>query len=131
MLGEFEAQPNEEQLRMIEQFMGIMNDNPFAPPALDEIRQPLQVNEAEFNEIVNYLINGGQLLKINQEIYFTSQAIERGKEILNNYFAGEKELSLAIARDLLNTTRKYALPLIEYYDKIRFTRRIGDIRVKA
>jgi len=131
MLGEFEAQPNEEQLRAIKQFMGIMNDNPFGPPALDEIRQQLQVNEAEFNEIVNYLINGGQLLKINQEIYFTSQAIERGKEILNNYFAGEKELSLATARDLLNTTRKYALPLIEYYDKIRFTRRAGDIRVKS
>ncbi|MEQ8173869.1 MAG: selenocysteine-specific translation elongation factor [Syntrophomonadaceae bacterium] len=131
MLGGFEAQPNEGQMGVIEQFMGIMNKNSFAPPALDEIKQQLQINEAEFNEIVNYLLNGGQLLKINQDIYFTPQAIEHGKEILSDYFAGEKELSLATARDLLNTTRKYALPLIEYYDKIRFTRRVGDIRIKS
>ena len=53
-----------------------------------------------------------------------------GKKIIAAYFAQEKELSLATARDILKTTRKYALPLIEYYDRIRFTRRVGDMRVK-
>ena len=131
MLGHFEAQPDEGQLRTINQLVMIMNKNPFAPPTLVEIRQQLQTTDTEFNEILNYLLNSGQLLKINQEIYFTPQAIEQGKEILSEYFAGEKELSLATARDLFQTTRKYALPLIEYYDKMRFTRRVGDIRVKV
>ncbi|HBK54634.1 MAG TPA: hypothetical protein DDZ44_11920, partial [Syntrophomonas wolfei] len=53
------------------------------------------------------------------------------KKILEEHFGREKELSLATARDLFNTSRRYTLPLLEHYDKTRFTRRIGDIRVKA
>lgn len=131
MLGDHEAHPTGVQAQAIEQLMSIMNKNPFVPPALEEIRHLLQLSEADFNEIVGYLLNDGQLLKINQDIIITSQAIERGKEILSDYFIREKELTLATARDLLDTTRKYALPLIEYYDRIRFTRRVGDVRVKS
>lgn len=61
---------------------------------------------------------------------FSMEAVEEGQKLLNDYFAQEKELTLADFRDLLNTTRKYALPLLEYYDRIRFTRRVGDVRVK-
>ena len=52
-------------------------------------------------------------------------------EALLRYFEDHKELSLAEARDLFATSRKYMLPLLEYYDRIRFTRRIGEKRVKA
>ena len=71
------------------------------------------------------------LVKVTQEIYFARQAIEEGRKLLNDYFDREKELSLATARDIFNTTRKYALPLVEYYDRIRFTHRVGDTRVRV
>ena len=86
--------------------------------------------EQDFGEILAYMVDAGMLVKINQDTVFSNRAIEEGKRRLSAYFEQEKELSLATARDILNTTRKYALPLIEYYDRIRFTRRIGDIRVK-
>ncbi len=76
------------------------------------------------------MIEVGLLVKINQDTVFSSHAIEEGKKKLTDYFEQEKELSLATARDILKTTRKYALPLVEYYDRIRFTRRVGDMRVK-
>ena len=50
--------------------------------------------------------------------------------MLEAHLAAEKELTLATMRDILITSRKYALPLIEYYDRMHFTRRVGDIRVK-
>ena len=77
-----------------------------------------------------YLLNEGRLVKISTDIYFSRQAIEEGKTRMDEYFREEKEMSLATARDLFDTSRKYALPLVEYYDKIRFTRRVGDMRVK-
>jgi len=71
------------------------------------------------------------LIKVTQDMYFSTAGIEEGKKRLTEYFDRERELTLATMRDILNTSRKYALPLIEYYDRIRFTRRIGDIRVKG
>jgi len=76
------------------------------------------------------LIEQDLVVKISEGLYFTRTAIEQGRQVLNEHFDREKELTLATARDILNTSRKYALPLIEYYDRIRFTRRVGDVRVR-
>ncbi len=107
------------------------HENEFAPPAWDEIEALKTLPENELNEIISYLIEAGELIKINENIYFSATAIVKGKELLTEYFSREKELTLATARDIFNTSRKYALPLIEYYDRIRFTRRVGDMRIKA
>jgi selenocysteine-specific elongation factor len=108
-----------------------MLDKLFTPPSIEEIGQMLeQTSDAELNEMIAYLTDKGELVRINENMYFSSEALEKGKEIMEDYFSREKELPLATARDLLNTSRKYALPLVEYYDKIRFTRRVGDLRVR-
>ncbi|QGU00630.1 Selenocysteine-specific translation elongation factor [Candidatus Syntrophocurvum alkaliphilum] len=130
MLKNFIPQPNEKEQKIINQIYKRMNDNLFTPPSIEKVREILNIKEQDFNEMLNYLIDQGQLLKIAEGMYFTKEAIEKGKEILKNHFEKENELTLAQARDLLNTSRKYALPLIEYYDRIRFTRRVGDVRVK-
>lgn len=94
------------------------------------LKQTSGVDGARFAEIIAYLVEKKTLIKIAQDMYFLQDAIEEGKSRVDSYFNREKELSLAEFRDLLDTTRKYALPLIEYYDKIRFTHRVGDIRIK-
>jgi selenocysteine-specific elongation factor len=111
--------------------LDVFNRQLFNPPSLEDIKTHLAVNDAIMTEAISYLINQGHLIKVDGENYFSSAAIEEGKTILEEYFREEQELSLATARDLLKTSRKYTLPLVEYYDKIRFTRRIGDMRIKA
>jgi len=125
-----QPKPGAQELRIMEQIMAAMEKDLFSPPALNEIKAALQVDDSNFNELTAYLLESGQLVKINQEMVFSAQAIQAGKQILQEYFVNNKELTLAAARDLFNTSRKYALPLIEYYDRIRFTKRVGDIRVK-
>lgn len=125
-----EIEPNEKQKEVINKLIAKLEEDVFAPPALTEINEGLNINDEELMEIIAYLISDGNIVKVNQDMFFTSKALEAGKQILNEYFNQEKELSLATARDIFNTTRKYALPLIEYYDKIRVTRRVGDVRVK-
>ncbi len=123
--------PGEEERRVIDYMLDVFNRQLFNPPSLEEIKTHLAANDAMIAEAINYLINQGHLIKVDGENYFSSAAIEEGKTILEEYFREEQELSLATARDLLKTSRKYTLPLVEYYDKIRFTRRIGDMRIKG
>lgn len=130
-LPEHIPSPGEEDLRAIKIIEQEMEQNLFAPPSMEIIRQSVQVDEAGFSEIIAYLLEKKTLVKVSQDMFFLQDAIEEGKNRLDSYFAGEKELSLAAFRDMLDTTRKYALPLIEYYDKIRFTHRVGDARVKT
>lgn len=123
--------PDPKQEEAIKQVLKCMNSDLFAPPSAEEIRQKVAMDEGEWGEIWGYLLEKGLLVRITQEMYFSAQALDEAKKRLNQFFDREKELSLATARDIFNTSRKYALPLIEYFDRMRYTRRIGDVRVKA
>ncbi|NLB52645.1 MAG: selenocysteine-specific translation factor, partial [Syntrophomonadaceae bacterium] len=123
--------PGKKEERAINYTIDILNQQLFNPPSIEEIQNDLNINNADMAEVLNYMVNKGQIIKLEGDIYFSKIAIEEGKRILEEYFKENKELSLATARDLLKTSRKYALPLVEYYDRIRFTRRIGDMRIKA
>lgn len=129
-LVEHKPEPDKNQQAVIDNIMKKLEAELFSPPGIKEIQESLNLGDEEFMEILSYLLAQGLVVKVGQDIYFANSAIEKGKDILAEYFAKEKELTLAQARDMLNTSRKYALPLIEYYDRIRFTRRVGDIRVK-
>ncbi|MDD2619488.1 MAG: selenocysteine-specific translation elongation factor [Syntrophomonadaceae bacterium] len=129
-LASHQPSPGARESQIMDELMAMVNKDLFTPPSMEEIKAKLKIDEADFMEILSYLISAGKLVKVAQDSYFSSQAIEAGQEILGAYFAQEKELSLATARDILKTSRKYALPLLEHYDRIRFTRRVGDMRVK-
>lgn len=128
---DYHPSPGEKEKRIMAEIIKNYQANEFNPPALEEIEAVKPLAENERHEILAYLIETGEFIKISENMYFTAAAIARGKELLTAHFSQEKELSLASARDLFNTSRKYALPLIEYYDRIRFTRRVGDMRIKA
>jgi len=125
-----EPNPGEKEKKTIDIINTIMKDRLYNPPGLDEISSITGVPEGDLAEIIAYLTDQGELVKINEGLYFSRIAIEDGQTLLNKFFARETELTLATARDIFDTSRKYALPLIEYYDRMRFTRRVGDIRVK-
>ena len=129
-LPEYVPEPGIREKESIEKIKDVMNEQTFTPPGLDELQSISGLKEKEFNEVLSFMIETGILVKANQDTVFSSYAIEEGKRRLEEYFKQENEMSLATARDILKTTRKYALPLVEYYDRIRFTRRVGDMRVK-
>ncbi|HZK42868.1 MAG TPA: selenocysteine-specific translation elongation factor [Syntrophomonadaceae bacterium] len=129
-LAEHKPIPSEPQRKVIKTIVNQLGATPFTPPALTEIKEKLVVSDDDFSEIISHLISEDIIVKLSQDIFFTKSAIEEGKNVLIEYFSKERELTLATTRDMFKTTRKYALPLLEYYDQIRFTKRIGDIRVK-
>ena len=75
------------------------------------------------------MIDTNILIKIEEGIVFHRDYYIKAKEILINNLKAKGKLTLGEYRDLLNTTRKFALPFLEHFDQIKLTQRNGDIRI--
>ena len=79
-------------------------------------------------EYLSYLTRHGTVHRVTPELYFHNEAIETTRQALEGYLRENREITIGEARDLLNSSRKYVLPLLEYFDQQRFTKRVGDKR---
>ena len=93
------------------------------------LAENVEISGETKNELFLWLLNNQRIVKISDEVILHSQAFAQAKEIIGSYIKENGSIQLAETRDLLKTSRKYALPLLEYLDQVKFTRRKGDLRV--
>ncbi|MGE5589821.1 MAG: selenocysteine-specific translation elongation factor [Bacillota bacterium] len=120
---------------------GRYRDGGFSPPLAREALEGLEAPDrpggqkgrslkgAEAEELLQYLADQGLLVKVGEDLYFHRDALDEARRRLTRYFADHERLGMGDFRDLLGTTRKYAVPLLEYFDAMHVTRRLGDDRV--
>lgn len=100
------------------------------PPSWAEVIKKHKLKETEAQEYLHYLLRTGKLVKLgDDELYLSAQRYQEAKQLIIDFIKENKEISVAQTRDLLNTSRKYALPLLEFLDRERITRRVGDNRI--
>jgi len=86
--------------------------------------------ETSLGFIKDYVVvNEKRLVRVKEQIVFHSEALQRAEEALLAYLKEHREITAARFRDLLNISRKHAIPLLEYFDNRRLTMRVGDSRV--
>lgn len=90
---------------------------------------PKDVAAAVGDEVMQALIEGGQLTRLSPEVILLTETYQEFVEWLRNYLRQQPTLNVAQVRDVFNTSRKYALALLEYTDEQRITKRVGDERV--
>jgi selenocysteine-specific elongation factor len=100
----------------------------FSPPRLEELPDMIRHNQKNIQQVLEMMM-GETLIRVNQDTVFHEKAVTEAKEKIHQYFATHTELTLADFRDLMKTSRKYAVSLLEYFDQMRLTRRQGDNRV--
>jgi len=81
------------------------------------------------SEVFQALLDQGRLVKVSDEVAFAPAAYAQMVAQIREFLAREGSITVAQARDLLQTSRKYALALLEHLDAQRVTRRVGDARV--
>lgn len=106
----------------------LLEKSGFQPPTKEELSQSLKMDQKRFSDILKLMSKEGSLIRINDSMYLTSSTYKRMIENLKNFFSKKPEMTVAEFRDVLNTTRKYALPFLEYLDSNKITLRVGDIR---
>jgi selenocysteine-specific elongation factor len=83
---------------------------------------------AEASEVLALGTFEGRLVRVSQELTYTAGQIERLRVLLRSHFAAAPALGVAAFKDLTGVSRKYAVPLLEYTDRIGWTQRLGDER---
>ena len=79
-------------------------------------------------KVFQLLVNGGELIAVTNEYYFTTSAIEELTAAIRAAASADPTLDVARFKEIAGVSRKYAIPLLEYFDRVRITRRIGDKR---
>lgn len=98
-------------------------------PGLDEVYGMFPANEqTDCRQVVESLVSGGGLVMLTPQICLHREVYEDMARRLVELFAGQEELTLAEFRDRLGTSRKYALALLEYWDKTKVLKKEGDLR---
>jgi selenocysteine-specific elongation factor len=97
-------------------------------PALNEVVAGLKVDKTRAQKIVTLLLRDKVLIKISDELVFHRSALEQLRRELAAYKSKSSKIDVASFKELTGVTRKYAIPLLEYLDRERVTRRVGDAR---
>jgi selenocysteine-specific elongation factor len=97
-------------------------------PALNDVIAGLKVDKVRAQKIVTLLLRDRVLIKISDELVFHRGALEalRGQVVAQK--AKSPKMDVARFKELTGVSRKYAIPLLEYLDRERVTRRVGDAR---
>ncbi|TAL23863.1 MAG: selenocysteine-specific translation elongation factor, partial [Nitrospirae bacterium] len=100
----------------------------FQPPLKEELLTALKMQPKQLDDILKLMTKEGKLVRINETIYITKTVYDKIMTLLKDFYSRKKEMTVAEFRDVLNTSRKYALPFLEYLDTQRITMRVGDVR---
>ena len=121
-LSEHEIRFDSKQRTAVEKLMAQCTGNPFSPPTLKE----MQSSSGE--EVVSALVEMGELVQVSQDIAFRKSDYDVLVGKTRDFLLKNGQITVADARDLFNTSRKYVLPFLEHLDSAGVTVRDGDYR---
>ncbi len=107
----------------------LLEADPFQPPGRAELPAALGRTRAEIDPVLDHLVDTERVVHVGADLYFASSAIARAREALIECFERHGHLEIPELRDRLATTRKFLIPLLEYFDAQGVTIRQGAHRV--
>ncbi len=98
-------------------------------PSLKEVLAGLKVDKVRAQKIVTLLLRDKVLIKISEELVFHQSALSDLRHKIAALKTSTPKIDVARFKEMTGVSRKYAIPLLEYLDRERVTRRVGDERV--
>jgi selenocysteine-specific elongation factor len=98
-------------------------------PSLKEVLAGLRVDKSRAQKIVTLLLRDKVLIKISEELVFHQSALMGLRHKIAALKTSTPKIDVARFKEMTGVSRKYAIPLLEYLDRERVTRRVGDERV--
>jgi len=101
----------------------------FTPPGIKDFAVEVRQSEGRLRDVLERLIFEGKAVKVKGDLYFHSDVIEDLKKKVRSYLSEKKEMTPSEFKSVLDLSRKYMIPLLEYLDEIKVTIRTGDKRI--
>jgi selenocysteine-specific elongation factor len=119
------TQDEEEIRRKIE---NSYRESGLQPPSFKDVASKLPGSARRHQEVLEWMLSQGTLVKVKEDLYFHSSVIDELKKRFISYLRENKEISTPQFKDLTQVSRKYMIPLLEYFDSQKLTIRVGDTR---
>ncbi|MCC7445940.1 MAG: selenocysteine-specific translation elongation factor [Anaerolineae bacterium] len=117
------VQPTKAQQAAIDRLMRTFADAPYTPPS------PKEAAALVGEDVLAALIEWGDLIRIGPDVLFTPAVFDEIVSETQRIIASEGKVTIKTLRDRFNTSRKYAQAVLEYFDSLGVTRRVGDDHV--
>jgi selenocysteine-specific elongation factor len=127
-LADFKPKLSANQRKLKDRIVAAYHEGRFQPPEPGSFANQAGGNTAVLGDLFDVCVAEGLLVRIAPDIYLHGEVDAEMRQKVADRLAGGTGMTVAEIRDLLGTTRKYAVPLCEYLDRAGVTRRAGDLR---
>jgi selenocysteine-specific elongation factor len=118
----------DEEHQMVERIKSLLGANPVSPPDLPSLERQLGLERAKLGEVIRLMERQRAIVRVSADLYFLAESLEGLTRTLRERWTDNREITPAAFRDAVGTTRKYAIPLLEYFDRTGITIRRGETR---
>ena len=113
-----------------EKITGEFTKNLFTPPDINAIIVTPKGKSKEAAAVWESLVERREIVRVAEGIYFHREAVEKAIKVLAEYFQEHEKLTPADFRNLIGSSRKYTMPLLEYFDELGITERHSEYRIQ-
>jgi len=119
---------SEDEQKLLESIDSLFKGRRFNPPQRQEVIEYTDVPAEQVEKILRILIEQGRIVQVEKDLFFHGDAVEQARQILVAFINKEGKLESVKFKYLLDTSRKFAIPLLDYFDRIGVTRAVGHTR---
>lgn len=119
---------SQNEQRLLNQIVDWFAEGDMEPPTIEQCRKRATKNKDSVSQLISLAVANGDLCEIASDYYLHHDTEARVRTGVRELLEQQPTATMAEIRDALQTTRKYAVPLCEYLDRIGLTRREGDTR---
>ncbi|MBX6396154.1 MAG: SelB C-terminal domain-containing protein, partial [Alicyclobacillaceae bacterium] len=105
-----------------------LDDHPFDPPSIDHLAQSSGASPERVESLLRWARERGDVDEVAAGLFLTREALNRAAALAAEKYQTEGPFTVAQFRDWLGVSRKFALAILEYFDRMKWTRRVGDVR---
>jgi selenocysteine-specific elongation factor len=120
---------DDARARLLRQLEGEFLTAGYQPPRVEEVYKKLNIGRAADQELLQVLVDQGRVMRLKDNVVFHRTNIEKAGTLLVQFLREHREITPIEFKDLLGVSRKYAIPLLEYFDGQKVTIRVGDKRL--
>ena len=119
-----------EQQEHISQITDVFSKAALQPPTIKAVSEQIGLAEKETKNLADLLVRQGDLVKVKEGLYFHSRELQSLRDRIVAFLEEKNEITPSDFKEMTGLSRKYMIPLLEYFDRIKVTMRVGDKRVK-
>lgn len=106
----------------------VYRESGLTPPYFKELSKELNIDAGSAKAVLMLLVKQGEIIKVKEELFFHSRAVGALQERLVAFLKENDEITTPEFKDMTGASRKYVIPLLEYFDSRNITIRVGDSR---